>query len=282
MSINSLQSHAEPHLLTIDGLNLIRRVYGANPAPDSPEKAAAAIRTSNLSFKRALGEHRPTHCLWVFDSAGPNWRHDVYEFYKLGRSPMPEALAAELVGFKQSLADHGWAMAEYPGFEADDTMASAGVHTRALGARNTVLSTDKDMVQLLEFGIELHNHFERIAHDEAWCLAKFGVPPQLVADLLALWGDATDGIPGVDKVGVKTAAKLLLEHGSLDAVLAAAPAMAGALGKRLTENADIARLSRRLTELRFDVFTSSGHPFNLDELVLGETWDIPMAPRSAR
>lgn len=260
-----------PHLLLIDSLNLVRRVYEASPLPDGVEKAEGAISSSTQSFRRALREHAPTHCLWAFDHGGPTWRHERFAEYKIKREPMPEPLQAELLIFRARLANQGWAMASYPGVEAEDTIASVALHARARGIKVTVLSTDKDLLCLLEYGVHVHDHFRRMALDEAYCLEKFGVPSEKVQDVLALWGDSTDGVPGVPGVGVKIAAKLIQQYGCVDAALDAAAEMAipGKLGIRLREHADMARLSRLLVELRYDVMTSAGHQFTLDELELG-------------
>lgn len=259
------------HLLLIDGLNLVRRIYGANPAPDSREKAEGAINASRSSFRRALADHKPTHCLWTFDHPSPTWRHDLYSEYKINRKPMAEELRVELDGFCEELALLGWAEATFPGFEAEDTIASATRLAIAAGARVTVLSNDKDTLCLMGEGAVVHDHFARESRNEAYCEAKFGVPSNQLLEVLALWGDAVDGVPGVDKVGVTTAAKLVREFGPVAAVLEAAAAnkIPGKLGIRLREQAERARLSRALVELRFDVYTAVGRQFSLDSLTLG-------------
>lgn len=259
----------QPHLLLIDGLNFVRRIYEANQAPDSPEKADGAIKAVKQSFRRALLDHAPSHCLWAFDHGGPTWRHAHYSDYKAGRKPMAAALQHALVGFCDELANLGWAIAAYPGFEAEDTIASASVHARALGAKVTALSTDKDVLCLLEYGVDVHDHFARVSRDNEYCIGKFGVPGHQVLEVLALWGDAVDGVPGVDKVGVKTAAKLIQEFGTVDGVLAAAAGISGVLGEQLRSQADRARLSRVLVELRYDVFGAVGEDFDMDELTVG-------------
>lgn len=257
------------HLLLVDGMNLIRRVYEANPIADSVEKAEAAISSSWQSFGRAIREHDPSHCLWTFDHGGPTWRHLRYAEYKLDRKPMPEPLVAEIEVFKERIGNQGWATAAYPGVEAEDTIASAALLARTEEVDVTVLSTDKDVICLLEYGARVHDHFNRVARDEAYCLEKFGVPSHLLPEVLALAGDATDGVPGVEGVGVKTAAKLVRMYGSVEGVLAAAGAIAGKLGERLREQGDRARLSRVLVELDYAVFSNAEHRFDLDEMVLG-------------
>lgn len=242
-------------LLTIDALNVIRRVYGANPAPDSVDKAKSAINASRASLDRALREHNPTHVALVTDVAGPNWRHAIYPAYKADRKPMPAELRAELDAFLPALRERGWYVLERPGVEADDVIASLAVEAERAVVEHVILSTDKDIASLGRYKARVYNHFDGCWHDEAWLLEKLGVRAELVLDLLALTGDSSDGIPGVEKVGVKTAAKLLAAHGTLEGVLAAAPSIAGKLGERLREQAEMARLSRRLTALQTDLFT---------------------------
>lgn len=260
---------AKEHLLLVDGLNMIRRIYGANPAPDTPEKAKGAIKATRGSFARALQSHSPSHCLWAFDHGGHTWRHALYAAYKANRKPMPEPLRDEIESFKSELADKGWTVAAYPGFEAEDTMASVGALARGAGMAVTALSNDKDILTLLDLGIVVYDHFSYQALDDAHCIKKFGVPASQVIEVLALFGDAVDGVPGVDSVGEKTAAKLIKEHGTVEGVLAASAGIKGAVGARLREQADMAKLSRQLVSLRFDVLTVSGHAFDLEELVVG-------------
>lgn len=254
------------HLLLIDGLNLLRRCYEANPAPDSAAKAESAVSAARHSFQRALRDHEPSHCLAVFDAGGPTWRHALYADYKADRKPMSPYLAYELACFRERLTAEHWAVMSVPGEEADDTLWGLAKAARFEGESVTVLSTDKDMARLVAIGAKVYHHFDRKWHDEAWCKAKFGVRPDQLTDFLALMGDSSDGIPGVAGVGAKTAATLLEQHGNLAMVLLAAKAggVPGKLGQRLLEQEAQARLSFQLAELR-----SSFSPLDLfwDELV---------------
>jgi protein Xni len=245
-------------LLLVDGLNVFRRVYEANPAPESLEKAQGAMRSSYASLKRALREHRPTHVMLAMDVQGPTWRHALYPEYKAGRTPMPDVLRAELETFLPRLRGEGWHIQAQPGVEADDVIGSAAFEACSLGVPTVVLSTDKDLASLLQCGAQIRNHFDESWRDLAWCEKKFGVGPELILDWLALTGDPVDGIPGVPGVGTKTASKLLLEYGNLSGVLSAASGIKGKLGERLREHTGLARLSRELTELRLDLFMGGG------------------------
>ncbi|MCC5611342.1 hypothetical protein LC612_32510 [Nostoc sp. CHAB 5834] len=241
-------------LLVIDGLSIIRRVYEANQAPDSPEKAERAMVSAYASLQRAVREHEPTHLALAMDAGGRTWRHDIYPKYKIDRKPMPDCLRQALPVLTASVRNIGWTVLTEPGVEADDTVGSIADAADLEGIPTVVLSGDKDLVQLLRLNARVYDHFGSEWRDHAWCLKKFGVSPELVPDWQALHGDPVDGIPGVDGVGRVTATKLLLEYGSLEKVLEAAPGIKGVVGKRLVEQADRARISRRLTNLKYDVF----------------------------
>ena len=248
----------EPHLLVIDGLNIIRRCYEANLAPDSVEKAQGALRSSAASIRRALQEHKPTHVVLAMDPVGQKWRHALYPAYQAKRKPMPQPLSDALRktpgwrSWAQALGIAGW---EVPGFEADDLMSSlVAIWEEYFGdALVTLLSTDKDLCSLVRPNVRVRDHFNQILRDEAWVEAKFGVRPDQLLDYLALTGDAVDGIPGVDRIGAKSAAQLLQAHGTLEHVLAAAADMPGARGEALRNGVEAARLSRQLTQLRSDL-----------------------------
>ncbi len=246
------------HLLAIDALNVVRRCYEANPEPDSDRKAQGALHVSTLVVRRAVREHEPTHVVIAMDPVGDNWRHALYPAYQAARMPMPEPLRHALrenpgwMSWVRNLGALGW---EEPGFEADDLLGSLSAFwTRAKPqARMTILSTDKDTCSLVSDRVQVVDHFNHVVRDAAWVQAKFGVGVHQVLDYLALMGDAVDGIPGVARVGTKSAARLLGQYGTLEGVLAAAHEIPGALGKSVRENVEMARLSRRLTALRLDV-----------------------------
>lgn len=243
-------------LLLIDGLNIIRRNYEANMAPDNPEKAAHALRSATGTIRRGLMEHQPTHTLMLFDAGGRNWRHELFPAYKKDRKPMQEPLAAALPAFKESLRERGLAIAEHPGFEADDSFGSVAYSALndRLDAVVIGLSTDKDMACLAQYGARIRDPFNDVWRDAQWCLGRFGIGPHQLQDWLALVGDKVDGVPGVEGIGEKTATELLRAYGSLEKVLEAAVDIPGKKGLRLREQADQARLSRQLIALRLDLY----------------------------
>ena len=255
------------HLLLIDGLNLVRRVYEAVPAPDSAEKADGALRSSLASIERALKEHEPTHVLLPFDAGGPTFRHERYAAYKAHRKPMPEPLREMLPRLDVALEARGLTVLRVPHVEADDVLATAFLRwDTARRGPVTLLSTDKDLAVLTAQGARVRDHFARVWRDEAWVRAKFGVGAAQLHELLALTGDSSDGIPGIPGVAAKTAARLLNTYGSLDEVIRRADEVAGRLGENLRANLPTLALARELVAFRTD-------------LALGLTWKALRYPR---
>ncbi len=241
-------------LLAIDGLNIVRRVYEASPEPDSDLKASIALRHAFSSFRNVLETHAPTHVLAAFDYGGETWRHALYPRYREHRAPMPAVLREALPEFQERLRAAGVPAAMLPGVEADDVVATCVMRwLQENRGEAIVATTDKDLHVLIAHGALVWDHFKNEWHDDAWVRNKFGVAPELLHDLLALMGDATDGVPGVSKIGMKTAARLLNAYGSLDAVMAGAGILKTPLGERLRAEREILYLSRQLVELKTDV-----------------------------
>jgi protein Xni len=241
-------------LLAIDGLNIVRRVYEASPEPDSDLKASIALRHAFSSFRKLLEAHAPTHVLAAFDHGGATWRHALYPRYREHRDPMPACLRAALPEFHARLAEAGLHVLTLPGVEADDVIGTGVLRWLEEGRGDAVVaSTDKDLHWLIGIGALVWDHFKGEWHDDAWVRNKFGVAPERLVDLLALMGDATDGVPGVSKVGMKTAARLLNAYGDLDAVMAGAGILKTPLGERLRAEREILYLSRQLVQLKTDV-----------------------------
>ena len=239
--------------LLVDGLNLIRRVYAAQPGEDGFERVESALRASVKSLSRALRECRPTHAVCVFDGDEPGWRHEEYPSYKSGRQPMPEALREGLPSFRDAFGDQGVASLVFPALEADDVIATLACKVAERGGHSTILSTDKAFLQLLSNYIVVRDHFQKINLDDSWIINKYGVEAGQFVDFLALAGDTGNSIPGVPSVGAKTAARLLREVGDLDTILAVAHTIPGKPGEMIYKNRDQAQLSRLLAILRKDL-----------------------------
>lgn len=253
--MDSTEQPFEPSLLLIDCLNILRRCYEANPAPDSVEKATAACSSAFASFRRALNQCVTTHVLVAVDHGGPTWRHELYPSYKAGRKPMPQELRNALPAFIERLRNElNLTVVAIPGVEADDVIATVCAKwLTCKGGPVIIISTDKDLCTLVSDRVKVRDHFKPEWRDELWVLAKFGVTPAQLGDFLALTGDDTDGIPGVDSVGPKTAVKLLVQHQCLSRVLAAAETLKGKVGENLRVGAHMAQLSRELVAFKLDV-----------------------------
>ena len=250
-------------LLIIDGMNLLRRVFEANDAQDSALKADQACSAALHTFKRAVKgtpDFKPTYAVAVFDADGQNWRHTLYADYKAHREPMSPYLRAALPAFQNRLKEVlGLSSLTIAGVEADDVIATLVARWTKDGTTLPgpviVSSNDKDLFSLSQYGVQFLDVFKREVRTREDIELKLGVTAAQIPDYLALMGDAVDGVPGVPRVGAKTAATLLQEHGNLARVLTAAAEgrIKGKLGESLKTFDDQALLSRALVALRTDV-----------------------------
>ncbi len=254
MLLNFLNQHDHTMaLLIIDALNIIRRIHEAVPGLEDDAKIADTLASSLASFKRALKTHNPTHAVAVFDHGGHTWKHDLYVPYQAHRKPMPQPLREALPTIQLGLQNLGLHSIAIEGIEADDAIATlAEKWCAASPQRVIIVSTDKDFLQLLNDQVYIYDHFKGLWRDEAYIKEKFGVKPSQMGDLLALMGDAVDGIPGVPKVGSKTAAGLLRIHGHLDRVISNADKVEGQVGANLRQGIEMLRLSRKLVSFKTD------------------------------
>ncbi|MEZ4281713.1 MAG: DNA polymerase I [Myxococcota bacterium] len=252
-SPSSSTAHDTARLVVIDGANAIYRAFFAIPnlrAPDgTPTNAAYGFATM---LAKVLREERPTHVVVAMDPPGGSFRNEIYPEYKAGRDKQPEDLTTQIPLVGEVCEAFRVPLLMVPGFEADDVIATL-VETAPEGAEICIVSTDKDLMQLVRPGIELLDTMKGRRIDEAAVEERFGVRPPQLLDLRALVGDPSDNIPGVKGIGEKGAAKLLLEFGDLDRLLAeAANVSAKRARESLQEHAEDARLSRELSRLRGD------------------------------
>jgi protein Xni len=255
-------SKRRPSLLLVDALNLIRRVYAAQPGEDGPERAEGAKVSSAQSLRRGLRECAPTHAVCVFDGGGQSWRHELYPDYKAGHAPMPDALESALEGYRAAFREMGVVSLTRPRLEADDVIATLACKITAAGASATILSTDKIFLGLLPRGVRVRDHFKGADFDAQNVVAKFGILPEQLVDFLALAGDRGNGINGVPGIGPKTAGELLSRFETLEGALQAIDDLGGKLGERLRNHAATARLCYELIGLRTDLELET----NLSEL----------------
>lgn len=235
----------------LDGMNIIRRVHEASPAPDDEAKAEATWNSSLRSMLRAVTETGATitHC--VLDEPGETWRHRLYPAYQANRKPMSAHLAAVLPSLRSDLTRLSMRPIGLPGCDADDVLGEmAEWYLGVPEVEVVVVSGDKDLAQLLAKGARIRDHFGRGWRDADWVMAKFGVAPQQLGDYLALVGDTSDGIPGAPGVGPKTAAELLGKWGNLAGVAEHLQLVKGAVGDKLRAHWMDVMLSRELARLR--------------------------------
>ncbi len=239
--------------LLVDALNLIRRVYAAQPGEDGPDRVKGALASTVGSLRRAVRECGPTHSVVVFEGEGPGWRHERYAGYKAGRVPMPEALKSGLPEFKAAFLEEGIASLHFPAVEADDVIATLASKVAARGGRAVILSTDRAFLQLLSDRIRVRDHFRQRDLDRAYVIEQYGVAPEQFVDFLALCGESTNNIKGVPGIGAKTAAALLRQFGTLAGVISASGTLKGRQGDALRKHAEEARLAKALVTLQTDL-----------------------------
>ncbi|MGY4395080.1 DNA polymerase-1 [Sphingomonas sp. UYAg733] len=267
-----------PHLYLVDGSGYIFRAYHRLPPLTNihGEPVGAVYGYTTMLWKLVDELHKadgPTHMAVILDKSSHTFRNELYDKYKAQRPPPPEDLVPQFPMIRDATRAFSLPCIETEGLEADDIIACYSKAALAQGWLVTIVSSDKDLMQLIEPGLDLYDTMNNRRLGPEHVQEKFGVGPERLGDVLALMGDSVDNVPGVTGVGPKTASKLINEHGDLEAVLAAAPSMKpGKLRDNLIEQADMARLSRVLVELKCDVPL----PEPLDDLVLQGIPDAPL------
>ncbi len=266
------------HLYLIDGSGYIFRAYHRLPPLTNirGEPVGAVYGYTTMLWKLADALHKadgPTHMAVILDASGKSFRNDIYPLYKAHRPPAPEDLVPQFPMIRDATRAFSLPCIEEIGLEADDLIASYTHAALAQGWQVTVVSTDKDLMQLIQPGVDMLDPMksERLGPDAV--MEKFGVLPDALGEVLGLMGDSADNVPGVPGIGPKTAAKLIQEHGTVDAVLAAAPDMKKSkMQENLITFADQARMSRVLVALKED----APLPEPLDDFLLKEIPDAPL------
>jgi DNA polymerase-1 len=268
-----------PHLYLVDGSGYIFRAYHRLPPLTNKhgEPVGAVYGYTTMLWKLVDELHAadgPTHMAVILDKSSKTFRNDLYDQYKAHRPPPPEDLVPQFPMIRDATRAFSLPCIETEGLEADDIIACYSKAALAQGWSVTIVSSDKDLMQLIEPGLDLYDTMNNRRLGAEHVAEKFfGIVPTQLGDVLALMGDSVDNVPGVPGVGPKTAAKLILEHGDLESVLAAAPTMkAGKLRDNLIEHAEMARLSRVLVDLKCDVAL----PEPLDDLELKGIPDAPL------
>ena len=248
-----LPEHQGPVVL-VDGSSYLFRAFYALPDLRSTTGHPTGAIRGVISMLRRLAKDYPDSPLAVvFDAPGKTFRDDMYSEYKANRSAMPDDLREQIAPIHEMIKAMGLPLITVVGVEADDVIGTYAAQATLL-QRETVISTgDKDMAQLVTPYVTLVNTMTETTMDAEGVKDKFGVGPELIVDYLALMGDTVDNIPGVPKVGPKTAAKWLNEFGSLDALVAAADEVKGKVGDNLRESLEQLPLSRALTQIKCDL-----------------------------
>jgi DNA polymerase-1 len=246
-------------LLLVDGSSYLYRAFHALPdlRNRNNEPTGAIYGVLNM-LRRLHKDYQAHYSACVFDAKGKTFRDDLYAEYKAHRPPMPADLAAQIAPLHECISALGWPMLIVEGVEADDVIGTLAKQAVRENMRCVISTGDKDIAQLVNPQVTLINTMSNEALDEAAVLAKFGVTPARMLDYLALVGDAVDNIPGVEKVGPKTAVKWLTQYGTLDNLVIHASEIGGVVGENLRAALDWLGRSRELLAIKCDVVLPAG------------------------
>ena len=247
-------SEEKDPIILIDGSSYLYRAYHAlPPLTTSKNQPTGAIKGVISMIKRVLIDHPDSPLAVVFDAKGKTFRHDMYSEYKANRPPMPEDLVQQIEPIHRIISLMGIKLIMISGVEADDVIGTLAEQARQKRL-NTVISTgDKDMTQLVCDNVSVVNTMSGELLDENGVMKKFGVGPELITDYLALIGDKSDNVPGVDKVGPKTAVKWLNEYKNIEGIKKNAESIGGKVGENLRSSIETLDLAHELVKIKIDV-----------------------------
>ena len=244
-------------LLLVDGSSYLYRAFHAMPdlraVPGDPASPATGAIRGMINMMERLRKDIPADfAVCVFDAKGPTFRDEIYPEYKQNRSPMPDDLRSQIQPIHELVRLMGWKVLDVPGVEADDVIGTLSAVGSSQGIEVVVSSGDKDLAQLVNEHITIIDTMNGKRRDLVGVQEEFGVPASLMLDYQILVGDTVDNVPGVQKVGPKTAVKLLLEYGSLDNLMANAVQVKGVVGENLRKAVDWLPTGRQLLKIRTD------------------------------
>ena len=241
-------------LALVDGSYYLFRAYHAMPGLTNAQKepTGAIFGVINM-LRKLLKEEQPDYFAVVFDAKGKSFRNDLYPEYKANRPPAPPDLVAQIEPLHEIIRALGVPLLLIDNVEADDVIATLAARASNTGLQTLVSTGDKDLAQIVNDDIHLINTMNNTRFDRDGVIEKYGVPPERIVDYLALIGDTSDNVPGIPKVGPKTAVKWLAQHGSLDRIVANADSFPGKVGEYLRENLDQIPLSKELVTLKTDL-----------------------------
>ncbi|HSW15145.1 MAG TPA: DNA polymerase I [Solimonas sp.] len=256
-------SATDKPLILIDGSSWLFRAFHALPPLTSPDglPTGAVYGMANM-LRKLLKEYAPEHFCVVFDPKGDVFRNEMYAGYKANRSETPEDLITQFPLVTELIRTMGLPVVTVERYEADDVIGTLTKQACAIGRPVLIVTSDKDMAQLVNDCVHLLDTMKNVRLDPAGVVEKFGVPPERIVDYLTLMGDSVDNIPGVNGVGPKTAAKWINEYGSLDALVAQADKVGGKIGEKLREALPQLPLSKQLATIHCEVPL----PLTLDDL----------------
>ncbi|HZW11647.1 MAG TPA: DNA polymerase I [Noviherbaspirillum sp.] len=240
-------------LLLVDGSSYLYRAFHAMPDLRNAEGAPTGAIYGMINMLRKLrNDYSAAYIACVFDAKGKTFRDDLYPEYKAHRPSMPEDLAKQIEPIHAAVRALGWPILMVEGVEADDVIGTLATQAVEHGMQTVISTGDKDLAQLVNEHVTLINTMSNEKLDRAGVIAKFGVPPERIIDYLTLVGDAVDNVPGVDKVGPKTAVKWLTQYGTLDGIIAHAADIGGAVGENLRRALDWLPKARQLITVKTD------------------------------
>lgn len=241
-------------LILVDGSSYLYRAFHALPAlATSDGRPTGAVRGVIAMLKKMQSEYQPRQMVVIFDAKGKTFRDEMFPAYKAQRPPMPDDLRAQIEPLHALVEALGLPMIVEPGVEADDVIGTLAEQASQRGIAVLVSTGDKDMAQLVNEHVTLINTMTNVVMGVDGVVEKFGVPPERIVDYLALIGDKVDNVPGVDKVGPKTAVKWLSAYGDLKGIVANADAIKGKVGGNLRAALEFLPLAQALVTIKRDV-----------------------------
>ena len=251
-----MNQEKEKKLVLVDGSSYLFRAFHGLPPLTSPSGHPSGAIYGVLNMLRKLvKEEQPDKVAVVFDAKGKTFRNDIYDQYKANRPPMPDDLRVQIEPLHEIIRAQGFPLICIEGVEADDIIGTMAQQATALGYQVLISTGDKDMAQLVNANVRLINTMNNLLLTEETVVEKFQVRPDQIIDYLALMGDSSDNIPGVPKVGPKTAAKWIAEYGSLSSVMQHADDIKGKIGENLRASLTFLPMSYELATIKLDCET---------------------------
>ena len=258
-----MSQHTQKRLILVDGSSFLFRAYhGVPPLTNAQGEPTNAIYGVTNMLRKLIADYQSDYVTVVFDAPGKTFRNDLYPDYKAHRPPMPEDLRVQIVPLHQLIRAMGLPLIMVADVEADDVLGALAQQAALQGFAVVISTGDKDMAQLVTEHITLENTMTNTRLDIQGVIDKFGVKPEQIIDYLALMGDTSDNIPGIPKVGPKTAAKWLQHYETLENLVANAGDISGKIGENLRAHLEMLPLAKQLTTIKCDL----NLPYSMEDL----------------